>query len=853
MRKITLSLIVLLIALVWEPCFFLLHGHAGYSSALNGDGTIPLPYVPGEVLVRWKRNAPIHPISQLKSTMGIKEKRAFHTIGVHHVRIPPSMHVDEALAELRGNPLVEYAEPNYIVRAVLMPNDPQFAQLWGLHNTGQTGGTPDADIDAPEAWDIHMGSSGVILAVIDTGVAYNHPDLDDGSASNIWTNDVELNGIPGVDDDNNGYVDDILGWDFLGEDNDPTDYYPHGTHVAGTIAAIGNNSTGITGVNWYASIMPLRFIGPFGYGDTAKAIEAIFYAVDNGARVINASWGGEGFSQALNDAISYANDRGCLFVAAAGNSSSDNDTNPFYPATYDLPNIISVAATDHNDNPAWFSNYGATSVDVAAPGVNVFSSVPWLGLGPENQVLNEDFESGLGNWTHWGTNDFWELTEPIAVSPTHSLADTPSGDYLSNTDSYVTHTTSFNLVDKYALLEYQVRYDLASGDYLYVGATINGFGFLPLYSLTLDGRLSGSSGGVFEHHINDVWPFGDLSNDIKLGFQLSSDDSNEEDGVYIDDVILKTWDFVITGYGYSSYMGTSMAAPHVAGLAGLILAYYPGIALDELKGRILNGVDVVPSLNGKVLTGGRLNAYKSLGIPVRPTNLTATGASSTEIDLNWSDNSDPAFNEDGFSIERKKGISGNYEEIATVGQDVTAYSDALIEAGTYYYRIRAYNGSGNSSYSNEATPRWGDGEDDGGCFIATAAFGSPLERHVQLFRNFRDTYLLPNSIGRAFVALYYDFSPPIARFIEKNGVLRGAVRIGLHPVAGLTCIPPLCSHAGIIVLFLGILATAGSLILIIVAKKRAVRVHKALPALTSCSFPSFPPLSPHSSYVSPRQ
>jgi len=191
-------------------------------------------------------------------------------------------------------------------------------------------------------------------------------------------------------------------------------------------------------------------------------------------------------------------------------------------------------------------------------------------------------------------------------------------------------------------------------------------------------------------------------------------------------------------------MGTSMAAPHVSGLAGLILAHYPGITLNELKDRILNAVDGIPSLSGKVLTGGRINAYKSLGIPVRPTNLTATGASLTEIDLNWSDNSDPAFNEDGFSIERKKGISGTYEEIATVGQDVTAYSDALIEAGTYYYRIRAYNGSGNSSYSNEATPLWVDGKDDGGCFIATAAFGSPLERHVQVLRNFRDTYLLPH-------------------------------------------------------------------------------------------------------------
>jgi len=462
MRKITLLLLLVLSTIGLEPYLPILHGHEGYGSVLNGDGNIPFPYVPGEVLVKWKDNASIHSIRCLKSAMGLRTTKMFHAIAVQHIRIPPSMRTEDVLAKLRGNSLVEYAEPNYVLRAMATPNDPQFNQLWGLHNTGQTGGTPDADIDAPEAWDIHTGSPDAVIAVTDTGVAHGHTDL----TGNMWANDPELNGIPGVDDDGNGYVDDLNGWDFVGEDNDPTDYFAHGTHVAGTIAAIGNNAEGITGVNWLASIMPLRIFGAFGYGDTAKAIEAITYAADNGANVINASWGGGGFSQALYDAISYANNRGCLFVAAAGNSGDDNDINAFYPASYDLPNIISVAATEHNDNLAWFSNFGATSVDVAAPGLNVLSSIPLLGLGPENQVLNDDFESGLGNWTHGGTNDFWDLTEPISVSPTHSLADTPSGDYLDETESTIVHNTSLNLVDKFAVLEYQLRYDLASGDYL---------------------------------------------------------------------------------------------------------------------------------------------------------------------------------------------------------------------------------------------------------------------------------------------------------------------------------------------------------------------------------------------------
>jgi subtilisin family serine protease len=828
MRKITLFLLVLLATIGLEPHLPVLHGHDGYGSVLNGDDKIRFPHVPGEVLIKWDENASIHSVRSVTAAMGLRATKTFNTIAVQHIRIPPPMRIEDVLAKLRGNPLVEYAEPNYILRALATPNDPQFNQLWGLHNTGQTGGTQDADIDAPEAWDIHTGSPEVVIAVIDTGVVCNHPDLNDGSKDNIWANDSELNGAPGIDDDGNGYVDDVYGWDFVGEDSDPTDYYAHGTHVAGTIAAIGNNAAGITGVNWLASIMPLRIFGAFGYGDTAKAIEAITYAADNGAHVINASWGEGGFSQALYDAISYANDKGCLFVASAGNSSDDNDINPFYPASFDLPNIISVAATEHNDNLAWFSNFGATSVDVAAPGVNVLSSIPFLGLGPENQVLDESFESGLGNWTHGGINDFWDLTEALSASPTHSLTDTPGGDYLDRTESAIVHNTSLNLLDKFAVLEYQLRYDLASGDYVYIGATINGAGFLPLYDLNFDGRFSGSSGGLFEPHINSVSPFGDLSNDINLGFHLSSDASSEDDGVYIDDVILKTRDLMITGYGYFPYAGTSMAAPHVSGLAGLILARYPGITLDELKDRILNGVDILASLNGKVVTNGRINAYKSLGIPVRPKNLTATGVSLTQINLKWSDNSDPGFNEDGFRIERKKGTSGNYVEIATVGQNVTAYGDILSEWGTYYYRVRAYNTLGNSSYSNEATPLLVVDGSDGGCFIATAAFGSPLELHVRMLRDFRDRYLT-NTVGRAIIGLYYTFGPPMAGIIAKNEALRAVARVGLYPFLGLRYVVFRLSHTENIVLFMVMLAIVAGMIHRVVKKSRAAPAHAVTP------------------------
>jgi autotransporter-associated beta strand protein len=272
---------------------------------------------------------------------------------------------------------VAYFEPNAVLRLAAMPNDPDIGQLWGMHNTGQNGGVTDADIDAPEAWDIATGSNEVVVGVIDTGVDYNHPDL----TANMWTNPDEIPGN-GVDDDGNGFVDDVHGYDFVNNDGDPMDDHGHGTHVAGTIAAAGDNRQGIAGVNWHSSILAMKFIDSSGRGLTANAVRAVNYATmmrNNygvNIRVTNNSWGGPGYDQSLHDAIKASGDAGMLFVAAAGNSGLDNDAWPNYPSSYDLNNIIAVAATDCYDGLASFSNYGAESVDLAAPGVNILSTVP---------------------------------------------------------------------------------------------------------------------------------------------------------------------------------------------------------------------------------------------------------------------------------------------------------------------------------------------------------------------------------------------------------------------------------------------------------------------------------------------
>lgn len=251
-------------------------------------------------------------------------------------------------------------QPNFVYTTGALPNDTDFSSLYAM-----------PQIEAPAAWEVTTGSSNIIVAILDTGIDYTHPDL----TSNIWTNLGEIAGN-GLDDDGNGYIDDVYGYDFYNEDSDPYDDHGHGTHCAGTLGGVGNNNRGVTGVNWDVALMGLKFMGATGLGNTFDIIRAINYASENGARVINASFGGPSFDPALRDAIQVAGQDGILFVAAAGNNGSNNDVYPTYPANFDLDGLITVAATDSSDNLTWFSNYGSNSVDVAAPGSNILSTVP---------------------------------------------------------------------------------------------------------------------------------------------------------------------------------------------------------------------------------------------------------------------------------------------------------------------------------------------------------------------------------------------------------------------------------------------------------------------------------------------
>ena len=337
--------------------------------------------VAGEVLVKFRDSSTATDRARVEQDTSTDDSASVGSRGARRMH-SRRLDISALVAYLRVHPQVEYVEPNYIVYGDAMPNDPKFGTLWGLFNTGQTvngaAGTAGADIGAVSAWDVTTGSRANVVAVVDTGVDYNHPDL----TANIWSApapfSVTIGGVAIA------CAAGTHGYNALLKTCDPMDDNNHGTHVAGTIGASGNNAVGVAGVNWTASIMAAKFLGASGSGTTADAIDAIEFTIQAKAafasthaanvRVLSNSWGGGGFSQALLDEINKANTNDMLFVAAAGNSGRSNDASPTYPASFNAPNVLAVAATDSRDRLASFSNYGATTVHLAAPGVNIQST-----------------------------------------------------------------------------------------------------------------------------------------------------------------------------------------------------------------------------------------------------------------------------------------------------------------------------------------------------------------------------------------------------------------------------------------------------------------------------------------------
>jgi subtilisin family serine protease len=345
--------------------------------------TYDAPHVPGEVVVKVRKGT-MGKLLAKKSLLGAELKKTMNlTAGDYMVFKTYAKSTFTLMNELRALPEVLYAEPNFIYKAVGSDanSDSLYDKLWGLNNTGSNEpdrnggysgsvGLAGSDINAEKAWAITKGSKKVVIAVIDTGIDYNHPDLKD----NMWVNTSEVAGN-GKDDDSNGYIDDVYGWNAQADNGNPMDGNAHGTHCAGTIGA-RHNSIGVAGVMNDVSLMAVKFLSDSGSGSLADAVEAIDYATKMNVDIMSNSWGGGGFSQTLEDAIKAARNKGLLFVAAAGNDGTNNDSSPQYPSNYQVDNVISVAAHTNGDSMATFTCYGKRTVHVAAPGHNILSTTP---------------------------------------------------------------------------------------------------------------------------------------------------------------------------------------------------------------------------------------------------------------------------------------------------------------------------------------------------------------------------------------------------------------------------------------------------------------------------------------------
>ncbi len=494
------------------------------------------PYVSGQIIIKYKNGTQASERVSLRNTLGGPRLKDLPIINGELVKVKPAFSVEQALAVAKANPNVVYAEPDFIWKADdikpsplvdLIPNDPRYNELYGM-----------AKISAPSAWDVYTGDPNLLIGVIDTGIDYTHPDL----AANAWTNPGEIP-ANGIDDDNNGFIDDVHGYDFVNNDGNPMDDHFHGTHCSGTIGGVGNNGVGVVGVNWNVKIAGIKFLDSGGSGSTANAILSVQYAVTIGCRLTSNSWGGGGFSQALKDAIDAAGTAGQLFVAAAGNAGSNNDVTASYPASYTSPNIIAVAATDSNDGMASFSNFGLTTVDLGAPGVDILSCQP--------------------------------------------------------------------------------------------------------------------------------------------------------------------------GAAYQLLSGTSMATPHVAGACGMVWGRFPAMTYQQVKDRIMNFADPIPSLTGRCVTGARLNVFMAIADPdsIAPgaiTDLATSNPGSTTMDLTWTATGDDGNTGRASRTELRYSSAaiddGNFAAatlIPTGNPDPAGTAQAASVSGlgyatTYFFAIKAFDEFGNA-------------------------------------------------------------------------------------------------------------------------------------------------------------
>jgi subtilisin family serine protease len=665
-------------------------------------------YVEGEILVRYKAGVSESVVAHSLSAKGAGRLGGVERLNIQFVRLPAGQGVKDALTEYRRDPDVLYAEPNYRVHALVTPNDTFFSEQWGLSNTGQTigpsgnteSGVSGADILATLAWNDQTGSIGTVIAVLDTGMDLDHEDL----AGHLWLNTDE-NPSNAIDDDDNGFVNDFQGWDFVNNDNNPDDdsSSSHGTHISGIIGAEGFNNLGVAGVNWTVQLMALKVLGADGSGTVEDIISAIGYALDNGAKVINASWAlsPSRFSQSLYDAIQNAAASSVLFVTAAGNNGTTIGVE--YPARYNLDNIIAVTATGLSDELTDFGTaepaaVDAEDVDLGAPGHLIYSTYI-EGTAAPNLSLT--------------TNYFWSSGTSFATAFVSGVAGLLLSEQPALTADQI-KARILNSVD--AVLDTDIATKTVSG-----------------------GRLNADRAIEDQKEIDAGTAFGDIPVIVPFGTGLNVGETRE---------------FSLNGDAASTWSSSNPAV-------GTTLRTGPNTALFTAVGA---GVCTISANSG---------TYTSAPIYVRDIIVSSS-------DFLLSPGETSLFTATGGTAPYT--WTSNNPSVVTVNPDTGVVKaegggTATVQASD----ARGFFGTSQAIQVQGAGTR-SSGSGDKTCFIATAAFGSPLARHVRTLRAFRDRYLLTNAPGRAFVNFYYRHSPPLAEHVAESPLLRVVVRMLLMPV-----------------------------------------------------------------------
>ncbi len=760
--------------------------------------------VPNEILVKFKQSVSGQRRGQLRNRLNGRLIRRMRHTAIEHWLLPEGESIATVIQMLNDSGQVKYAEPNYRLERRLRPNDNDFGKQWGLQNTGQIVPTTDlsgnfkqvtgvwgADMDMISAWDLTRGSREVVIAIPDDGMDLDHPDLQ----ANLWTNADEVS-CNGLDDDNNGYIDDVHGWDVLEDDNDPGGdgiEDGHGTTVAGAAGAVGNNNTGISGPAWTVSLMPIRI----GY-NSAQAVAAIEYAIQNEADILVAAWGGPGFSQTLADAVSAMEDAGMLMVVASGNNGQDNDLIPDYPSNLPNSNVISVTASTAEGESAEWAHFGQTSVDIAAPGEGIYvtmdpDTVDQYGVDENGVSLTVGDLYGYGDGTsssapaaasvaalikaYKSPPDHKELKARLMIG-IDSVEDT--WDRLSATNGRLNARKALSATEGPLVVINDITLKDSGG------LGVHAIGPSETYALTI--RLE----NIWKAATRITATLSTPENNISIMDGSAAFGDLAQNGKADPD---NPFDFKTNATAITDDLRFELTISADGGYQVTRRFLLKKIETKSMRAEV-DGNDATISIS-EVPNESDLNLPQGLRLIASRTFTVIGLTAGDQVDVEWA----LSFIPDDAKFYKCQNGSCNKDITAQVTVEDTNMTakfsvtdgGSLDDDGSADGSVTdpvamlepCSSSSGNCGGSDSSSEETSSDDSSGSCFIATAAYGTNSAWEVELLRKLRDDHFTKYKLGRRLIALYNIYSPPIAGYVADRPVAKAVVR---GVIGGTLCI-----------------------------------------------------------------